>query len=78
MEEPTETIIEVRKKLIVSPFGGNPTLRNGHFLRPLTPSSSIKLPSSSFFSTTTSSEPGKSPVNVKFTGCLNPLKNWNT
>nr|POE99887.1 hypothetical protein CFP56_68865 [Quercus suber] len=78
MEEPTETIIKVRKELIVSPSSGNPTLRNGHFLRPSTPSSSIKLPSPSFFSTTTSFEPGKSTVNVKFTGCLNPLKNRNT
>ncbi|KAH7546685.1 hypothetical protein FEM48_Zijuj01G0227800 [Ziziphus jujuba var. spinosa] len=81
MEEPQEeTIFEEREELMVSPFGGNPTLRVAHFLRPLIsieeqPLPTLSSPSSPVIPTTAYDlqEPASK---IQFKGWRNQHKKW--
>ncbi|KAJ7960737.1 Serine/threonine-protein phosphatase 7 long form like [Quillaja saponaria] len=82
MEESSEsTIVEVRKEIMVSPTGGNPTLRIAHFLKPSLSSTEKPFPELSFhstFSDTIKPTSKKLSLQVAFNGWLCPQKNWKT
>ncbi|KAA8526962.1 hypothetical protein F0562_008809 [Nyssa sinensis] len=82
MAKPSEdTIMEERKELMVSPTGGDPTLRIAHFLRPSVTSISgpvFEVPADSLTSLAPNFEPKKWPLKVVFNGWRNPQKNWKT
>ncbi|XP_057487279.1 uncharacterized protein LOC130773342 [Actinidia eriantha] len=72
------TILDEREEHMVSPFGGNPTLRIAHFLNPSVTSIDgpiHNLPSHSISSLPSHSRP-KSPLQISFNGWRNPSKNW--
>ncbi|GMN51540.1 hypothetical protein TIFTF001_020695 [Ficus carica] len=80
MEDPTDTdsIVETRQELIVSPTEQD--LRPAHFLKPTAPTASIEEPpppfSNSFTSKSRASKPRNSPPEVSFHGWLFPSENW--
>uniref|UniRef100_A0A5B7CB13 Putative C globular stage n=1 Tax=Davidia involucrata TaxID=16924 RepID=A0A5B7CB13_DAVIN len=72
-----DNVMEEREELMVSPTGGNPTLRTAHFLKPTL--TSIKdLPSLPLSSKPTISQLKKTPLKVNFKGRRYPQKRWKT
>lgn len=69
MDEPLETIMEVREEFMVSPSGDSePTLRRAHFLKPT--ANSIDGPFSAFF------EPKEWPLAIHFNGWHCQSNKW--
>ncbi|XP_059654040.1 uncharacterized protein LOC132300814 [Cornus florida] len=80
-EAAEETIMEERDELMISPKGGDPTLRIAHFLKPSVTSIDgpfFNLPSPSLSSVPANFDPTKSPLRVSFNGWRQPSKNWKT
>lgn len=82
MEKPREeTIFEEREELMVSPFGGNPTLRVAHFLRPSIsigePFPMLSSPSSPVIViSTTASDLHEPASKLRFKGWQRQPKKW--
>ncbi|CAK9180138.1 unnamed protein product [Ilex paraguariensis] len=70
-----DVILEEREEVMVSPTGGNPTLRNAHFLKPIV--TSIDGPPLKLSSLSLSSE-SEWPLKVSFNGWRDPLLKWKT
>ena len=68
MVEPIDAIFEEREELMVSPTGGNPTLRIAHFLKPSV-TSTEGLPPPFLSAEPTISELENLPLKVCFRGC---------
>ncbi|KAF3959312.1 hypothetical protein CMV_015860 [Castanea mollissima] len=75
MAEPIYAIFEEREELMVSPTGGNPTLRLAHFLKPSV-SSIDELPPPFLSAEPTVSELEKLPLKVHFKGWRRTDENW--
>ena len=75
MVEPIYAIFEEREELMVSPTGGNPTLRIAHFLKPSV-SSIDELPSPFLSAEPTISELGNLPLKVHFKSWRRMDENW--
>uniref|UniRef100_A0A2N9J6D8 Aminotransferase-like plant mobile domain-containing protein n=1 Tax=Fagus sylvatica TaxID=28930 RepID=A0A2N9J6D8_FAGSY len=75
MVEPKGVIFEEREELMVSPTGGNPTLRIAHFLKPSV-NSIDGLPSPFLSVKPTISELKNLPLKVKFKGWQRPHEKW--
>ncbi|KAK3027959.1 hypothetical protein RJ639_039426 [Escallonia herrerae] len=74
-----DTIMEEREELMVSPTGGNPTLRIAHFLKPSATSLDEPLsgpPVCSISNHATVAELSKWPLKVAFVGWRNPQNQW--
>ncbi|XVF77521.1 hypothetical protein PTKIN_Ptkin14bG0051300 [Pterospermum kingtungense] len=84
MEDSSNSIVEERKELMVSPTGKNLKLRNAHFITPSIGLGPVdeklvaNLPSNCLSSSPTTFEPKKWPLEVKFSGWRYPQKNWKT
>ncbi|KAA8523703.1 hypothetical protein F0562_010126 [Nyssa sinensis] len=80
MADPSEDAnMEAREEVMVSPTGGNPTIRTAHFLRPTVTSikdSNLKLPSLFLSSKPSISEFQKLPLKVLFCGWRCPTEKW--
>ena len=75
MVEPIDAIFEEREELMVSPTGGNPTLRIAHFLKPSV-TSTEGLPSPFLSAEPTISELENWPLKVCFRGWQRPNERW--
>ena len=75
MVEPIYAIFEEREELMVSPTGGNPTLRIAHFLKPSV-SSIDELPSPFLSAEPTISELENLPLKVHFKSWRRMDENW--
>ena len=75
MVEPIDAIFEEREELMVSPTGGNPTLRIAHFLKPSV-ASTEGLPSPFPSAEPTISELENLPLKVCFRGWQRPNERW--
>ena len=75
MIEPKGVIFEEREELMVSPTGGNPTLRIAHFLKPSVTSIDW-LPSPFLSAEPTISMLKNLPLKVKFKGWQRPHEKW--
>ncbi|KAK7859264.1 hypothetical protein CFP56_007749 [Quercus suber] len=75
MVEPEDAIFEEREELMLSPTGGNPTVRIAHFLKPSVVSID-ELPSPFFSAEPTISELENLPMKVQFKGWQNPHVKW--
>ena len=75
MVEPIDAIFEEREELMVSPTGGNPTLRIAHFLKPSV-TSTEGLPSLFLSAEPTISELENLPLKVCFRGWQRPNERW--
>ncbi|GMJ11514.1 hypothetical protein HRI_004820600 [Hibiscus trionum] len=75
-----EAIVEERQELMVSLFAnGKPHLRSGHFLKPTPSSIDEQIPELfplSFSSLPYSFQPKEWPLNVRFSGWVNPKEAW--
>ncbi|XP_017979615.1 PREDICTED: uncharacterized protein LOC18593572 [Theobroma cacao] len=84
MEDSSNSIVEKRVELMVSPAGKNVKLRTGHFIKPSIGSGSMdgttvaKHPRHYLSSSLTTFEPKKRPLEVKFHGWIYPQKDWKT
>ncbi|KAI4308028.1 hypothetical protein L6164_031147 [Bauhinia variegata] len=83
MEGSSEAIVEERQEVVISPLGGNPTLRIGYFLKPTSnhiEDSTFELLPKSLFPETTAPvpKPENLPLDAAFYGWLNPPKYWIT
>ncbi|GKV15655.1 hypothetical protein SLEP1_g26425 [Rubroshorea leprosula] len=81
MEGGSESIVEVREEVMVSPTGGNPTVRKAHFIKPSTNSITgpfSKLHSLSLFSFPAVFDPKKCGLEVKFIGWRSRHNKWRT
>ena len=75
MVEPEDAIFEEREELMLSPTGGNPTLRIAHFLKPSVVSID-ELPSPFLSAEPTISELENLPMKVQFKGWQHPHVKW--
>ncbi|KAF3966046.1 hypothetical protein CMV_009815 [Castanea mollissima] len=78
MDDPSDSIVEIREELMVSSTGGNPTLRIAHFLTPTIKGPDFNLPPVSSSSLPPYFEPQKLPLRVSFWGWRYPQNIWNT
>ncbi|KAF3966047.1 hypothetical protein CMV_009816 [Castanea mollissima] len=79
MDDPSDTIVEIREELMVSSTGGNPTLRIAHFLTPTIKGPVFNLPPFPPSSIPPYIEPHKKlPLRVSFCGWRYPRDNWKT
>ncbi|XP_057432610.1 uncharacterized protein LOC130725389 [Lotus japonicus] len=81
MNEPSETIMEVREDFMVSPAGDSkPTFRTAHFLKPFATSTNGTCSCSETLSSYLSPmfEPKEWPLKVNFNGWRIPQKKWVT
>nr|POE68139.1 serine/threonine-protein phosphatase 7 long form like [Quercus suber] len=79
MDDPSDTIVEIREELMVSSTGGNPTLRIAHFLTPTIKGPVFNLPPFPPSSIPPYIEPHKKlPLRVSFWGWRYPRDNWKT
>ena len=77
MDDPSDTIVEIREELMVSSTGGNPTLRIAHFLTPTIKGPVFNLPPFPPSSIPPYIEPHKKlPLRVSFCGWRYPRDNW--
>ena len=75
MVEPIDAIFEEREELMVSPTGGNPTLRTAHFLKPSV-SSIDELPSPFHSAEPTISDVENLPLKLHFKGWHRIDEKW--
>lgn len=82
MEASPDSIIEVREEVMVSPStGGNPTCRTAYFLKPCIKDQACDFPpphSMLFSGTVSSNHHAKLPLEVRYSGWLNPHEEWKT
>ncbi|XP_057434223.1 protein MAIN-LIKE 2-like [Lotus japonicus] len=80
MNEPLESIMEVRGDFMVSPAGDSePTFRTAHFLKPIATSidGTVSETLSSSMPPMLETEPRECPLKVHFNGWRSLRKNWN-